>query len=376
MSKGRGVRRVLVGALLVAAVSAGAPAPSAGAQPPIEPIVTQTSRDGQVIGLKSNWQHGIWKPIAAIAYGLESKRVRYQAGLLLDTYFELPGLGVRVGPFSAAFVDWFSTPVLGREGQKGLRLGVRMGDTQYTGFFGELWSLPQEEHAPTVGYLLLEANRSFRLPYDLTLNSYSKTVFGVLLPAEGLEAPGGELAPEALPRFSSMTQGLTLRLGDLSLSGRWGSLENEAELPKFTFTTGVRGIPRALTGHVFWNVTLSREFPMYAAELPLPFPPELTEYGVPDSMPVSLDGKLFVQAGGIVREVEPEPESDSPDNPEPLGMDAEPARGDEGGATVETETEALFSWGISATLTVFEEFRVRMELIVNQMGETKFNVSF
>ena len=384
MNRGKGTRLPFVligiGGLLIAAVSVGVTAPSAGARPPIEPIVTQTSRDGQIIGVKSNWQWGIWKPIAAVAYGLESKRIRYQAGLLLDTDFEMPGLGMKVGPFSAAFVDWFATPVLGREGQKGLKLGVRLGDTQYTGFLGELWSLPQEERAPTVGYLLLEANRSFRLPYDLTLSSYSRTLFGVLLPEGGLKALHGAPAPATLPQFSSMTQSLTLRLGDLSLSGRWGSLHNEADLPKFIFTTGVRGITRALTGHIFWNVTLSRTFPMYAAELPLPFPPELARYGVPDSMPVSLDGNLFVQAGGIVREVTPEPEGESPPSPESLGMEAQPAHGRGEGAGVktetETETETLFSWGISATLTVFEGVRVRMELIINQMGETRFNVSF
>ena len=370
MDKGTRLRLVLVGALFIAAVSVGATAPSAGAQPPVEPVITQTSRDGQLIGLKSNFQWGIWKPIAAVAYGLESGNIRYQAGLLLDTRLELPGLGLKVGPFSAAFVDWFSTPVLGREGQKGLELGVRLGDTQYTGFLGELWSLDPEEQAPLVGYLLMEASRSLRLPYDLTLSSYSKTVFGVLLPAEGFEAPtsgaGEELALEELPQFHSVTQSLTLRLGELSLSGRWGTLQNDAQLEKFIFTTGVRGISQALEGHVFWNVTLSRQFPLYEAELPLPLPPELAQYGVPDSIPLNLAGKFFVQAGGIVREIE----SSAPpsENPAELGIDVQPEP--------ETETEALFSWGISATLTIFEGVRVRMELIVTQAGETKFNVSF
>lgn len=372
---------VLIGALLVAAVSVGAAAPPAGAQPPVEPIVTQTSRDGQLIGLKSNLRWGIWKPIAAVAYGLESGNLRYQAGLLLDTHFTLPGLGLRVGPFSAAFVDWFSTPVLGREGQKGLQLGLRLGNTQYTGFFGELWSLPEEE-APQVGYLLTEVNRSFRLPYDLTLSASSQTIVGILLPPAPAQAQAqtqaqaqdrdqardeeGDLPPEGLPQFQAMTQSLTLRLGDLTLSGRWGSLENDADLEEFLFTTGVRGISRALKGHVFWNVTLSRSFPMYEADLPLPLPPELTEYGVPDSMPLSLSGKFFVQAGGIVREGESPAPLPVPETPTESGIDGPP----------ETETEALFSWGISATLTIFEEFRLQMELIVTQSGETKFDLRF
>lgn len=372
-----------VGVLLLAAVFVGATAPSARAQPPIEPIIVQTSRDGQLIGLQSNFQWGIWKPIAAVAYGLESGNIRYRAGLLLDTRLTLPGLGLKVGPFSAAFVDWFSTPVLGREGQKGLQLGVRLGDTQYTGFLGELWSLGQEDPAPRVGYLLMEARRSFRLPYDLTLSSYSKTVFGVLLPPEGLgletSTPGaGEDLPpglEELPRFQSMTQSLTLRLGDLSLSGRWGSLQNDAELERFLFTTGVRGVPRTLEGHAFWNVTLARSFPLYEAELPLPLPPEITEYGVPDSMPLSVEGKFFVQAGGIVREVEPPASSPDSEPSGGLGIDVRPEP-DEDGKEPETETEALFSWGISTTLTVFEQFRVRVELVVTQAGETKFRVSF
>lgn len=354
----------------------------ADAQPPIEPILTQTSRDGQLIGLKSNFQWGIWKPIAAVAYGLESGNIRYQAGLMLDTRVVLPGLGLNVGPFSAAFVDWFSTPVLGREGQRGLQLGLRLGDTRYTGFFGELWSLPEEE-APKVGYLLAEVNRSFRLPYELTLSSSSQTVVGVLLPPD-LDGSSLEedLPPEKLPQFQSMTQSLTLRLGELSLTGRWGSLQNEADLGEFIFTTGVRGIPQVLEGHVFWNVTLSRSFPMYEADLPLPLPPELTEYGVPDSMPLSLSGKFFVQAGGVVREVPSPPEASpsegsSASEEVPPGIDVQPEKeGTEPEVEAETETEALFSWGISATLTIFEQFRLQVELIVTQSGETKFNVRF
>ena len=322
-------------------------------QPPIQPVFTQTSLDGQLIGLESNFQFGIWKPIAAVAYGLESGRIRYQAGLLLDTGLTLPVLGMRLERFHVEFVDWFSTPVLGREGQSGIEAGLRLGDTQYTAFFGQLWT--SEGEAPQVAYLAADTGRTLKLPHDLTLRASSRTVMGQL----------------SEKSFRSASYSLGLSLGSLRLTGQWGALENEADLKDFQFTTGVRGIAQALQGHEFWSVTLERSFPMYETSWALPVPPELERF-LPTSLPVSLKGAFFVQASGATRETEPEEPTDTNAN----GGSGETSAQEQNESPSEAfETEALFSWGITMTLSI-QQVRLRAELIITQSGETKFSVSF
>lgn len=309
---------------------------------PIKPVFTQTSLDGQLIGVETDFQFGIFKPIGALAYGLESGRFRYKAGLQLTTGFEIPLVGLRVGDFSGSLIDWPESPILGREGQKGVELGLNMGPTRYRAFLGELWPLSPESAGdgavPQVAYLSIDATRSWRLPFELALSSSSQAIMGVVL-ADGFE--------KALP-FEAMTGSLSLSLGGLRVSGRWGRLQNEAQLEGFEFTTGVRGIAQALKGREFWNVTLERAFPMYETAIALPIPPELAERArLPTELPLRLEGSLFLQAGGAAR----------------------------GQAPSEPETETLFSWGISAGLSI-DTFSVRAQLIVTQAGETKFSLSF
>ena len=304
---------------------------------PVKPVFTSTSLDGQLVGVDTDLQFGIWKPIAALAYGLNSGRFRYKAGLTLATGFHLPGLGERLGDFRAALVDWPASPVLGREGQSGVEIGWRMGNAQFSGFWGTLW--PREGHAPQVQYLSIDTLDTYTLPYDLRLSSSSTMIIGMLMADEKL--------------FQSMTRTLTLSLGDLRLSGRYGMLENEAQLDGFEFSTGVRGIAQSLKGHEFWNLTLERTFSMYESAIPLALPAELQAF-LPASLPVGLQGAFFVQAGGATHQVITKTEDEE---------------------MSKMETEMLFSWGISTTFSI-HEFRLRAELIFTQDGETRFNFSF
>ena len=153
--------------------------------------------------------------------------------------------------------------------------------------------------------------------------------------------------------FQSMTRTLTLSLGDLRLSGRWGMLENEAQLDGFEFTTGVRGISQSLKGQEFWNVTLERTFSMYESAIPLALPVEVQAF-LPASLPVGLKGAFFVQAGGAARHQITQTE-------------------DEDASSM--ESEMLFSWGLSAAFSI-HEFRLQAELIFTQHGETRFNFGF
>ncbi len=299
-------------------------------QMPIKPFFTQTGLDGQLIGLELDTQLGIWKPIAALAYGLESGRFRYKAGLLLVTGLELPLLGQRLGDFSVALVDWPTSAILGREGQMGIELGWSLGRAHFSLFTGNLWTKGGE--APHVNYLLIDTSYSFELPFDLRLSTSAQMVFGMLVEGSSSAKP-----------FQSMARTLSLSLGDLRLSGRWGTLANEAQLAGFQFTTGVRGISETLKGHQFWNVTLERTFPMHESSMELPGPPLLTRF-LPRALPVRLAGVLFFQAGGAI------PEESA-------------------------QFEMLFSWGMSATFSV-HELRLRAELIFAQDGQTRFNFSF
>ena len=314
---------------------------------PVKPVFTTTSLDGQLIGLETDLQFGIWKPIAALAYGLNSGHFRYMAGLMLATGFDLPGVGGRLGDFSAALVDWPDSPILGREGQSGMEVGWRVGNNQFSGFWGTLW--PRDGEAPQVQYLSVDTLDTYQLPFDLRLSSSSNMIIGLVVANEKL--------------FQSMTRTLTLSLGNLRLSGRYGMLENEAQLNGFEFTTGVRGIAQSLKGHEFWNATLERTFSMYESTIPLALPVELQAY-LPASLPVGLQGAFFVQAGGATHPVITKTEEMS-------GQQHAPPNG----SPSEMETEMLFSWGLSATFSIYE-FRLRAELIFTQDGETRLNFSF
>lgn len=342
-------------------------------EPPVQPVFTQTSLDGQLIGLElKGVQFGIWKPIAAAAYGLESGRIRYKAGVGLDVELTLPAplKPTRIGDFYAALLDWFETPVLGREGQRGVEAGFRWGETRYTGFFGTLWPRSAEgpDAGPPIGYLTAAFSKSFKLPVDLTLTFSSRTVLGWLLPVPELTLEStsqafdsDEEAKEELKTFRSTTYALSLQLGDLRLSGQWGTLENPAELAGFEFTTGVRGIARTLRGQAFWNVTLNKTFPVYEVRIQLPTPPELAKF-LPTELPVALQWSLIVQTGGVLQETQPEAEAS--------------AQGSESSDLERAfRHEALLSWGLSATLSVGNA-RLRAALIVSQEGKTVFRMGF
>jgi len=300
-----------------------------GMAQPIKPVFTSTSLDGQLVGFETDLQFGIWRPIAALAYGVDSGNFRYKVGLRLMAGFDLPAVGGRLEDFSAAWVDWPESPVLGREGQSGVEVGWRLGNTHFSNFIGTLWT--REGDAPQIQYIAVDTFDSYPLPFGLQLSSASQAVLGMILPSEAT--------------FQSMTRTLTLSAGGLRLSGRWGMLENPAQLGGFEFTTGVRGIAQALKGDQFWNVTLERTFSMHESAIPLSIPPEW-QMLLPASVPFRLQGAFFVQAGGA-----------------------------NGNASQTQEDDMLFSWGVSATMSL-GELKLRAELIFSQYGDTTFHFGF
>lgn len=336
-------------------------APELGKAQPVRPVYTTTSKDGRLIGVDTNLPAigGLWKPRAALAYGVDSGRFRYQAGLTVTTGISLPVLDRRIGDPSVAIVDWPSSPILGREGQSGVEVGLGFGETRATGFYGSLWGRNGEPDRD-VGYLRVDSGTSFNLPYGVRANTRSVMTFGALL------GDGATLGQT----FQANTGSFGLSVGNFNASVDHGRLTNEAELSGFEFTTGVPGLGGPLTGERYWRFTLRRTFPMYETAIPLPIPTELANV-LPGELPVALRGDVGVHVANADQRVVAEPET-----PNGSTEDAESQQfGPPTDPDVEWTSEMGFSWSASVTLRV-DGFSIRAELIVPQDGSTRVNVNF
>jgi len=354
---------------------------------PIQPVFTTTSLDGQLIGLEViDLKFGLWQPIAAIGVPTDFSKIpdhiRFKAGIINTYQYELPVVGEELGNFRAAVVNWPSTPVLGREGQTGIELGADLGTSKYRAFVGNLWPVNEDDVFTPAGLISTSTTQSFSLPFSSRLTFSSSSVQGVMLPPteNGLtgsfenlfEALGNE---DFTDKFNSANYTLTLSIQGLILSGRFGYLTNPAELNRFEFVTGVRGGTQPLRGHQYWNLTFERRFNMYETSLPLNLPVQFRDFPfIPRQLDVSLDGRLFFQGAAATFEVEVETGDEDSGNSLPPPV-AQPTQADEQEPEPELQTDMLFSWGLSTTLTVYE-FRVRAEIIINQEGETKFSFTF
>ena len=346
-------------ALLTLGCAIGALADDGQAQP-IRPVYTTTSKDGRLIGLDTNLPaiSGLWKPQAALAYGVDSGRFRYQAGLEVTMGYEIPVLDQRIGNPSLAIVDWPSSPILGREGQSGVEAGLSLGDTRATGFYGSLWG---RDDGPDrqVGYVRLDSGTSFNLPYGVRAHTNSVMTFGALMDGS---TPGAT--------FQSNTGSVGLSLDGFSASVDYGSLTNAADLAGFEFTTGVPGLGGPLTGERYWKLSLRRTFPMYETAIPLPVPAGLPSV-VPRELPLALRGDIGVHVANADQRVHPEPESPAGSAEDSEAQQLMPTQDPD----VEWTSEMGFSWSASVTLSV-DGFSIRAELVVPQDGSTRFNVNF
>jgi hypothetical protein len=348
---------------------------------PVRPIFTTTSLDGQLIGFELvDVQFGIWEPIVALAFGKNDKgiRIRYRGGMTIASGIEIPILKQFFGDFGAAIVNWPSSPILGREGQTGLELGLKLGETEYKGFIGELWPLGSDDFFTPVAFFSSDAFYSASLPYGITLSGSTQTVAGMVLPQKesgidsSIKSLFEQLSMEKVDwPFRSTKFSAGVGLNGFRVSGQWGLLSNEAALDSFEFVTGVRGISQSLRGDSYWNVTLSRNFTMYETSIPLDLPEQFSDVPlIPTELPVKLAGRLFFQGGAVINELEPpaeetEPSPDVPEEAQQIDENSKPI----------LESEMLFSWGISTTLTIYE-LNIRADLVFTQDGETKFSFSF
>ena len=353
---------------------------------PIQPVFTSTSLDGQLIGLETNnLEIGMWQPKLAIAFPLDlakiPEHIRYQLGLGIKTGYELPVVKEEVGNIGFLVTNWPSTPVLGREGQTGVELNANMGLTDYRAFIGDLWPVGEDDHFTPVAFFSNRSSKSFSLPYDIRFSISSSGINGIVLPGTTEGVPGSitnfldimAQEEEFSDTFKSTTYSASLSVNGMRLSGRYGTLENHAKLNRFEFVTGVRGVSQTLRGHKFWSFNVERNFNMYQTAIPIHLPAQFADYPfIPTELPVSLDSKLFFQVASathVIEEVEADENLEEGEMPAPVPQPAHVFTSDE------LETEILFSWGMSTTLTVYE-FQVRAQIIFTQQGETKFSFTF
>lgn len=351
-------RRVMIALLAFGLAVSGAS--ELGQAQPVSPVYTTTSKDGRLVGLDTDLPaiNDLWKPRAAAAYGIESGRIRYQAGLEVTTGLTIPVIDQRVGNPSLAVVDWPSSPILGREGQRGVELGLSFGETRALGFFGSLWG--RDDHPDRdVGYVRLDSGTSFDLAHGVRVRTSSVMTVGALMDGA---TPG--------QTFQSNTGSVGLSLDGFNADVRYGSLTNAADLAGFEFTTGVPGLGGPLTGQRYWQLTLSRSFPMYETAIPLPLPQGLSS-AVPTEMPLTLRGDVGVHVANADQRSEAESESPNGSSETTGAQQADPP----GDVETEWTSEMGFSWTASLTLSV-QNVSVKAQLVVPQDGSTRFNLNF
>jgi hypothetical protein len=356
-----------------------------GAAQPVRPVYTSTSLDGQLMGLQTGdlTLGGLWKPDIAFAIPTDFsfRTIRFRLGLGVNTGYTFPVIDQRLGNYSLSYIDWFSSPILGREGQRGLESGFDFGETHYTGFLGDLWPSDTGESFTPVAFFGSDASHSIDLPYGWTLSASSESVMGLVLPpgTSGLSQSFNALlealkAQQSENTFRSADYTLSLSLEGFRLSGQFGMLQNQAHLKGFEFVSGVRGISQSLHGNQYWNFTIERIFTMYQTSFPLNLPAQFQAFPfIPQAIPVKLEGRLFFQGGSATHEVEPPPPCGRQGSTDARLLCGPRASDDEPKTAL--QTDRLFSWGISTTLYVYT-INVRAEMIFTQDGETKFNFNF
>jgi hypothetical protein len=299
------------------------------AQPDIQPVFTENSIDGMLIGLEGGYGFesgfGTLKPFLGIAYGLDSQKIRHK-------------LGLQVGSLRVSHVDWMSSAVLGREGEMGWKFGTSlMGMANVSVFAGELWQ--KSGTSPNVGYLHIASNKSFDLGNGITLSYWSKSVWGAFMP----------ISQASLDKlFYSKQQGVSLAVGQFTLVFSMGQpIENKAQLENFQFTNAIVGYEeKPLKGEEFWKFALARRFPVLSIPLDLKRPAFWPE-SAPWLEELPLQGLLFFEGLNSTHKE--------------AGKDA--------------ISENIFGWGAGLELTVMMA-KLQAKIIFDRDGKHTFKLEF
>lgn len=229
------------------------------------PIIEENSVDGLLLGAEGSYKFFGWlEPSLGLAYGLQSQKIRYKAGL-------------HFWDVTLAMLDWPRTAVLGRIGEAGLKATLKLpwGLPTLSGFFGTLWPWPYDPHPPDIVYVMYESSQSLRLPFEIELGFFQRALVGWwqlgVLPSQ----------------FQYSQTRLSLRRELLSIVVSYGTLENESRFPGFIFVQGVKGERTTLTGDQFWSVQFERAFDVTTVSVPVPL--------LPQSLGLLVQGGVFLQ---------------------------------------------------------------------------------
>ncbi len=289
------------------------------------PVIEENSVDGLLLGAEGSYKFFGWlEPSLGIAYGLQSQKLRYRAG-------------VGVWDAKISVVDWPRTPVLGRIGEAGVKATLKLPWSLPTvsGFFGRLWPWPHDPHPPDIAYAMWESSRSFSLPFGIELGVSQHALVGWwqlgVLPSQ----------------FQYGQTQLSLRRELFSLRFSYGTLENESKLPDFIFVQGVKGDSTTLQGEQFWTLHFERAFDVIAIPMPIPV--------LPQSLALLVQGAVFFQIAAAGKS---EPPSD--------------AQGEE-----KTVWQNRLSWGLSVLIS-FDKAGVtaRADFVFTRDGQFHFLFNF
>lgn len=315
---------VLVGLAIVTPVTAQS----------FNPVFEQNSVDGHLLGAQGSFKlFQFVEPSLALAYGLQSQKIRYQAGLGL-------------WDIKLSVLDWPGTPVLGRVGQSGLLATFKRSSSpgpfldisienrdSVTAFFGTLWPWVVNESPPDIVYIALNSSQRFSLPFGITLSVNNRTLYGwwQLI-----------VSPKS---FQYSQTHLELRRDSLSLTFSYGTIQNEGRLPDFEFVQSVKGDPEVIRGEQFWALRFERRFDVIRVPVRLPPLPIINK---PLLESILLEGAAFVQFSATKTALRQEHTEKC--------------------EKCLVKPENLFAWGLSMIFSL-DGFKLRADIVFKRDGE-------
>jgi hypothetical protein len=207
------------------------------------PLISQSSRDGLLIGFDLRLTVGPYEPDVGTVYGLGSQAFRYRYGVTIAQLL------------SAEYHDWPGSPVLGREGERGLQLALSLGKVALRGFYGVLWQTPRESEDPGVAYLQLSDQLQWELP------------LGTRLQLQGDILGGARLTAPKIEIFRTFSGSAQLTLDQTTLTLQYGLLANPSGLADLRFRFGLRSYPATFQGDRLLVASLERRFDLFTAQL-------------------------------------------------------------------------------------------------------------
>jgi len=305
--------------------------------PGLRPVITNSGRDGLLLGFNIDLGFSDWTTTVGGAYGLNSRAVRYTTGL---AYREVASL---------SYGDWPDSRVRGREGESGIHVGadlialyrwlggeetglvgqaIQQSTLRGTGFVGELWPLGKREaDPPSVRYLHLDSTLQWPLPLGFQLETRGQYSTG-----QPLDSP-----EQAFTTFHSRTR---LFAGQTQLRFEMGSLDNPVELPGLEFDLDLRSYGESILSERYVLASVKQQHRLFTSSL---FRIDLARiFGSgAGSLPVNMRllGSVFFEGGWL--------------------LDQPVAEG------------ALFGWGVSL---FWPELETRLTVGINREGEPNLSI--